>query len=65
MLRWQRALRKMGWSSAGKLAFGLGPRPVDSDESHLWELGIHFRYSFIAIVLCMAALPITAWLAGK
>ena len=65
ILRWQRSLRKLGWRSAGKLAFGFGPRPEDPDELHLWQLGIHFRYSFAAVALCMVAIPITAWLSGK
>src|ERR1700680_3003443 len=35
ILRWQRSLRKLGWKSAGKLSFGLGPRPEDPDELHI------------------------------
>lgn len=32
ILRWQRCLRRLGSSSPGKLAFGLGPRPEGPDE---------------------------------
>jgi hypothetical protein len=65
ILRWQRAVREMGWSSPGKVALGLGRRPEDPDELHVWELGIHCRYSSAAVVLCMAALPLAAWLTSK
>lgn len=65
ILRWQRAVRSMGSSSSGRLALGLGPRPEDSDELRLWELGTHCRFSFVAVVLCMAALPLAAWLSSK
>jgi hypothetical protein len=29
ILRWQRSLRKLGWSSPGKVSFGLGARSED------------------------------------
>jgi len=64
VLRWQRSIRRLGWSSPGKLAFGLGPRPEDPDELDIWQRGTHFRYSFIAVLLCMLAFGITKWLNG-
>jgi hypothetical protein len=62
VLKWQRSFRKLGWSSTNKLAFGLGPRPEDPDELHLWQWGRHFCYSFAAILLCMVAFAIIKWL---
>ncbi len=64
ILRWQRSLRKLGWSSPGKVSFGLGPRPEDPDALDIWQRGTHFRYSFIAVLLCMLAFGITKWLNG-
>jgi hypothetical protein len=64
VLKWQRSFRKLGWSSPNKLAFGLGPRPEDPYELHLWQWGTHFRYSFTAILLCMLAFAIIKWLEG-
>jgi hypothetical protein len=64
VLKWQRSFRKLGWSSTNKLAFGLGPRPEDSDELHLWQWGKHFCYSFAAILLSMLAFAIIKWLQG-
>jgi len=65
MLRLRRSLRKLGYSSPGKLAFGLGPRPEDPDEFDTWQRGTHFRYSFIAVALCMLAFAVTKWLNGE
>lgn len=62
ILRWQRCLRRLGWSSPSKLAFGMGPRPVDSDELNLWRRGTHFSYSLAAVLLCMSAFAILKWL---
>jgi len=64
VLKWQRSFRKLGWSSTSKLAFGLGPRPEDPDEFHLWQWGRHICYSFAAILLCMVAFAIIKWLQG-
>jgi hypothetical protein len=65
MLRLQRSLRKLGWSSPGKVSFGLGPRPEDPDELDLWQRGRHFRYSFVATLMCMIAFGIIKWLNGE
>jgi hypothetical protein len=64
ILRWQRGLRRMGWSSPGRVSFGLGPRPEDPDELDIWNRGAHFRNSFVAVLLCMLAFGITKWLNG-
>jgi hypothetical protein len=60
-----RSRRKLGLGSRGRLGFGLGPRPEDSDEMRLWQWGIQFRYSFLAVVLSMAAFATTKWLNGE
>jgi hypothetical protein len=65
ILRWQRSLRKLRWSSSGKISFGLGPRPEDPEELGIWQRGTHFRYSFIAVLLCMAAFGLVKWLNGE
>jgi hypothetical protein len=64
ILRLQRSLRKLGWNSPGKVSFGLGPRPEDPDELDIWQRRTHFRYSFLAVPLCMLAFGITKWLNG-
>ncbi|SRR5260370_39128390 len=65
ILRWHRSRRKLGSSSPGGLAFGLGPRPEDPDEMHLWQWGIQFRYSFLAVASSMLAFGIIKWLNGE
>ena len=65
IVRWQRSLRKLGWTSPGKVSFGLGPRPEDSNELDIWERGKHFRYSFVAVLLSMLAFAIIKWLNGE
>jgi hypothetical protein len=65
ILRLNRSLRKLGSSSPGGLTFGLGPRPEDADEMRLWQCGIQFRYSFLAVALSMLAFGITKWLNGE
>ena len=64
ILRWQGTLRKLGWSSPDRVSFGLGPRPDDPDELEIWLKGKHLRYSFTAVVLCMAAFGIVKWING-
>lgn len=64
ILRWQRSLRKLGWTSRGRGAFGLGPRPDDPDELDIWQKGAHFRYSFVAVLVSMMAFGIVKWITG-
>ena len=65
ILRLYRSQRKLGSPSSGGLAFGLGLRPSNADELRLWQAGIHFRYSFLAVILTMLAFAITKWLNGE
>ena len=59
--RWHRGC--VGWEgSADRLLFG--PRPEDPDELLVWKRGRHLRFSFLAVALLMAALPIMKWLQG-
>jgi len=62
MLKWQRSLRKLGWSSPGRVSFGLGPRPEDPDELCVWQWGRHLLCSVPAVLLCMLAFGIIKWL---
>ena len=64
ILRWQRCLRRMGWQSPNKLSFGLGASPEDADEAELWKRGVHVRYSFLAVIACMAAFALVMYLSG-
>lgn len=64
ILRWQRSLRKLGWTARGRGAFGLGPRPDDADELDIWQKGTHFRYSFAAVLVSMMAFGIMKWITG-
>ena len=64
ILRWQRCLRRMGWQSPSKLSFGRGGLPEDSDEAELWRRGVHVRYSFLAVIVCMAAFALVKYFTG-
>ena len=64
ILRWRRGLRKLGWTSPGRVSFGLGPRPEDPDELAAWQRGAHSRNSILAVLLCMVAFGIIKWLQG-
>jgi hypothetical protein len=64
LLRWQRYMRKLGWSEPDKMAFGLGPRPTDSDDLAIWKRGTSLRYSFAALVLSMLAFGVMKYLEG-
>lgn len=64
ILRWQRNLRNLGWKSPSKLSFGFGLRPEDSGELEIWSRGKHLRYSFTAVLICMAAFATVKWLSG-
>lgn len=64
ILRWHRNLRQLGWRSPSKLSFGLGSRPEDLDELEIWNKGRHLRYSFLTVLICMAAFAIVKWLSG-
>lgn len=65
ILTMHRSRRKLGSGSSGRLAFGFGARPEAPDEIRLWEWGIQFRYSFLAVVLSMAAFAFTKWVSGE
>jgi hypothetical protein len=65
LLRWQWCLRNLGVTTQSKLIYGLGPRPEDPDEFILWNRGIQVRYSFVALLLTMAAFGLVLWLNGE
>jgi hypothetical protein len=65
ILRWQRGLRKLGWTARGRGAFGLGPRPDDPEELDIWQKGAHFRYSFVAVLISMMAFGIVKFINGE
>lgn len=62
ILKCQRSFRRLGDSSSSRLFFGQAPE--DPDELLAWRWGRHFRYSFLAVVLCMIAFGITKWING-
>ena len=61
-LKWYRSFRRLGESSSSRSL--LGPRPEDPDELLTWQWGRQFRYSLLAVLLCMLAFGITKWLHG-
>ncbi len=64
-LQVHRAIRKLGLSgNEAKILFS-GTRPADPDELVAWKWGWRFMYAIIATLVCMMALPATAWLTGK
>jgi hypothetical protein len=61
ILRWQRTMRRLGWSAPRSISFGLGPRPDDLEELEVWSRGAHFLYSFLAVVLSILAFVAIKW----
>lgn len=67
MLLMHRGTRKLGLrpSSSSLMSIISSPRPDDPDELYVWRWTRQFLFAFIAIFLCMVALPITSWLSGR
>jgi hypothetical protein len=64
-LQVHRAIRRLGISGEEAKTLFSGTRPTDPDELIVWKWGWRFMYAIIAGLLCMMALPATAWLTGK
>lgn len=64
LLQFYRGLRRLGPSERIAL-FSSGGRPTSPDELMAWRWGWQFAYACIAVLLAMAAAPVTFWLAGK
>ena len=64
-LQVHRAIRRLGISGEEAKTLFSGTRPNDPDELIAWKWGWRFMYAVIAGLLCMMALPATAWLTGK
>lgn len=60
-----RSLKKLGLDGQGRLRLFSGPRPDDPGELRAWQLGWHFMYAVLAVLLCMIAIPVASWLSGK
>jgi len=60
-----RSLRKLGLDGQGRFRLFSGPRPADPDELRAWQLGWHFMYAVLAVMVCMIAIPVASWLSGK
>jgi hypothetical protein len=52
-----RTLQLLGLSGEGRKQLFSGPRPDDPDEQRAWEWGRQFLLAFIAVLLCMLAIP--------
>jgi hypothetical protein len=65
MILCYRRLRELGLDGKGRLRLFSGPRPNDQSELRAWILGWHFIYAVIAVLLCMAAMPISWWLGRR
>jgi hypothetical protein len=61
----QRAARKLGLRSTSVRDIISSPRPVDPDELDYWIWTRRTLFAFIAVILCMIALPLTSWLSGQ
>ncbi len=61
----QRAVRKLGLSSISVKNIISSPRPVDPDELNVWIWMRRTLFAFIAVILCMIAIPLTWWLTGE
>lgn len=60
-----RTLRKLGLGPEGRTRLFSGPRPDDPDELRAWRCGWQFLYAVLAVLLCMLAVPVAAWLTGR
>jgi hypothetical protein len=66
LLQLQRNLRKLGLGPEGRTRlFSMKSRPDDPDEFRAWRWGWQFMYAVIAVLLCMIAIPVAAWLAER
>jgi hypothetical protein len=65
LLQLQRNLRKLGLGPEGRTRLFSGQRPDDPDELRAWQLGWQFMFAVLAVLVCMIAIPVTAWLSGK
>jgi hypothetical protein len=62
----QRSLRKLGLSPEGTTQlFSMKSPPEDPDELRAWRWGWQFMYAVLAVMLCMIAIPVVSWLAGR
>jgi len=57
MFQCHRTLRQLGLSGEGRKQLFSGPRPSDPDEQRAWEWGRQFLLAFVAVLLCMLAIP--------
>jgi hypothetical protein len=57
MFQCYRTLRQLGLSGEGRKQLFSGPRPNDPDEQRAWEWGRQFLLAFVAVLLCMLAIP--------
>lgn len=57
MFQCYRTLRQLGLSGEGRKQLFSGPRPNDTDEQRAWEWGRQFLLAFVAVLLCMLAIP--------
>ncbi len=66
LLQLQRNLRRLGLDTEGRTRlFAMKSRPDDPDEFRAWRWGWQFMYAVLAVMLCMAAMPVASWLSGK
>jgi len=65
MLQLQRNLRKLGLDAEGRTKLFSGPRPNDPDELRAWQWAWQFMYAFLAVLLCIIAIPVTSWLTER
>jgi hypothetical protein len=64
-LQVHRAIRRLGISGEEAKTLYSGTRPIDPDELIAWKWGWRYMYAIIAALVCVLALPATAWLTGK
>lgn len=60
-----RSLKKLGLNGEERLRLFSGPRPDDPDELRVWQLGWHFMFAVLAVILRMLSIPFASWLSGK
>jgi hypothetical protein len=66
MLQLNRSLGKLGLGPEGRTRlFSMKSPPEDPDELRAWRWAWQFMYAVLAVLLCMIAIPVVSWLAGR
>jgi hypothetical protein len=60
-----RSLNRLGLDGPGRFRLFSGPRPDDREELRAWQLGWHFMFAVLSVLLCIMAIPFASWVLGR